>query len=72
MKPLHFLHAPDEGHDPEAGKPEELGELTVNAVRQRDYPVLQGAFLMLAIAVVFANLAAELLYGWLDPRVREA
>lgn len=49
-----------------------LGELTVNAVRQRDYPVLQGAFLMLAIAVVLANLAAELLYGWLDPRVREA
>jgi len=49
-----------------------LGELTVNAVRKRDYPVLQGAFLMLAIAVVLANLAAELLYGWLDPRVREA
>jgi peptide/nickel transport system permease protein len=49
-----------------------LGELTVNAVRQRDYPVLQGAFLLLAIAVVLANLAAELLYGYLDPRVREA
>jgi peptide/nickel transport system permease protein len=49
-----------------------LGELTVNAVRTRDYPVLQGAFLMLAIAVVLANLAAELLYGSLDPRVREA
>ena len=49
-----------------------LGQLTVNAVRERDYPVLQGAFLLLAIAVVLANLAAELLYGWLDPRVREA
>ncbi len=49
-----------------------LGELTVNAVRTRDYPVLQGAFLMLAIAVVLANLAAELLYGYLDPRVQEA
>lgn len=49
-----------------------LGQLTVNAVRQRDYPVLQGAFLLLAIAVVLANLVAELLYGWLDPRVREA
>ena len=49
-----------------------LGQLTVNAVRERDYPVLQGAFLLLAVAVVLANLAAELLYGWLDPRVREA
>ena len=49
-----------------------LGQLTVNAVRERDYPVLQGAFLLLAFAVVLANLAAELLYGWLDPRVREA
>ena len=49
-----------------------LGQLTVHAVQQRDYPVLQGAFLLLAIAVVLANLAAELLYGWLDPRVREA
>ncbi|MBA3687951.1 MAG: ABC transporter permease [Chloroflexi bacterium] len=49
-----------------------LGALTVNAVRQRDYPVLQGAFLLLAVSVVLANLAAELLYGWLDPRVREA
>ena len=49
-----------------------LGQLTVNAVRQRDYPVLQGAFLLLAVSVVLANLAAELLYGWLDPRVREA
>jgi peptide/nickel transport system permease protein len=49
-----------------------LGALTVNAVAQRDYPVLQGAFLLLAIAVVIANLAAELVYGWLDPRVSEA
>lgn len=46
-----------------------LGALTVNAVSDRDYPVLQGAFLLLAVAVVLANLAAELVYGWLDPRV---
>jgi peptide/nickel transport system permease protein len=49
-----------------------LGYLTVNAVGTRDFPVLQGAFLLLAICVVIANLAAELLYGWLDPRVTEA
>jgi peptide/nickel transport system permease protein len=49
-----------------------LGHLTVEAVSERDYPVLQGAFLLLAVAVVFANLIADLIYGWLDPRVTEA
>jgi len=49
-----------------------LGGLTVDAVAQRDYPVLQGAFLLLAVSVVIANLIAELIYGWLDPRVSEA
>ncbi len=49
-----------------------LGHLTVEAVSERDYPVLQGAFLLLAVAVVFANLAADLIYGWLDPRITEA
>ena len=49
-----------------------LGLLTVQAVDQRDYPVLQGAFLLLAISVVVANLFAELIYGWLDPRIEEA
>ncbi|GIU91664.1 MAG: ABC transporter permease [Acidimicrobiia bacterium] len=49
-----------------------LGGLTVRAVGQRDFPVLQGAFLLLAVSVVLANLIVELIYGWLDPRVREA
>jgi peptide/nickel transport system permease protein len=49
-----------------------IGALTVDAVGERDYPVLQGAFLLLAICVVLANLVAELIYGWLDPRVSEA
>jgi len=48
-----------------------LGALTVDAVGDRDYPVLQGAFLMIAVSVVVANLIAELIYGWLDPRVSE-
>jgi peptide/nickel transport system permease protein len=48
-----------------------LGKLTVDAVSQRDYPVLQGAFLLLAISVIAANLVAELLYLRLDPRVTE-
>jgi len=49
-----------------------LGNLTVQAVGERDYPVLQGAFLLLAVSVVVANLIAELAYGILDPRVTEA
>jgi peptide/nickel transport system permease protein len=49
-----------------------LGLLTVNAVGQKDYPVLQGTFLLIAVAVVVANLLADLVYGILDPRVSEA
>jgi peptide/nickel transport system permease protein len=47
-----------------------LGTLTVDALSSRDYPVLQGIFLLLSITVVLANLAADLVYGRLDPRVR--
>jgi peptide/nickel transport system permease protein len=47
-----------------------LGTLTVEALTARDYPVLQGVFLLLSVSVVLANLAADLLYGLLDPRVR--
>jgi peptide/nickel transport system permease protein len=47
-----------------------LGTLTVEALSARDYPVLQGIFLLLSVSVVLANLAADMLYGRLDPRVR--
>jgi peptide/nickel transport system permease protein len=47
-----------------------LGTLTVEALSGRDYPVLQGVFLLLSVAVVVANLIADLVYGLLDPRVR--
>jgi len=47
-----------------------LGTLTVDALSARDYPVLQGIFLLLAVSVVIANLMADILYGYLDPRVR--
>ena len=47
-----------------------LGTLTVDALDSRDYPVLQGVFLLLSITVVLGNLAADLVYGRLDPRVR--
>lgn len=49
-----------------------IGNLTVDAIGQRDYPVLQGAFLVIAVTVVVANVIADLVYGWLDPRVTRA
>jgi peptide/nickel transport system permease protein len=47
-----------------------VGRAIFEAVGQLDYPVLQGAFVLLAGTVVVANLATDLLYGVLDPRVR--
>jgi peptide/nickel transport system permease protein len=47
-----------------------LGTLTVDALAARDYPVLQGVFLLLSVTVIVANFGADLLYGFLDPRVR--
>ena len=47
-----------------------IGTLTVDALSARDYPVLQGIFLVLSVAVVLANLVADVVYGFLDPRVR--
>jgi peptide/nickel transport system permease protein len=49
-----------------------LGQLTYAAVQNRDFPLLEGLFLLFSAAVVFSNLAADLLLGYLDPRVREA
>ena len=47
-----------------------IGRLMFDAVQKRDYPVLQGTFLILAISVIIANLIADLLYAALDPRVK--
>lgn len=47
-----------------------IGRMMYEAVQKRDYPVLQGSFLLLAVAVILANLAAEVLYSVLDPRVK--
>jgi peptide/nickel transport system permease protein len=46
-----------------------IGLAVVEAIDQRDYPMLQGAFLLLTVGVVLANLVADLLYPKLDPRV---
>jgi peptide/nickel transport system permease protein len=49
-----------------------LGLLTYDAINELDYPVLQGVFLIASIAVVTANLVADLAYGRLDPRIQAA
>jgi ABC-type dipeptide/oligopeptide/nickel transport system permease component len=46
-----------------------IGDALYQAVTQRDYPMLQGGFLILTVSVVFFNLVADLLYFVLDPRV---
>jgi peptide/nickel transport system permease protein len=46
-----------------------IGRAVYDAVLQRDYPMLQGAFLLLTVSVVFCNLVADLLYFKLDPRI---
>jgi ABC-type dipeptide/oligopeptide/nickel transport system permease component len=48
-----------------------IGRAVYEAVLERDYPMLQGAFLLLTIAVVLCNLIADLLYFKLDPRITE-
>lgn len=49
-----------------------IGRGIYEAVTQLDFPVLQGAFLMLAITVVVANMVTDTVYGFLDPRVKKA
>ena len=47
-----------------------LGGAIFESVGRRDFPVLQGAFLLMAVSVVIANLIADLTYSYLDPRVQ--
>lgn len=47
-----------------------IGQLTINAISRRDYPVIQGVVLTTATIYVVINLVADVLYGVLDPRVR--
>lgn len=49
-----------------------LGTLLINALNQRDYPVVQGCLLMLGIAVMLGTLIADLLQMAMDPRIRQA
>ena len=48
-----------------------LGNTLINAIFNRDYPVVQGATMLLAFIFIFANLLVDLLYGVLDPRISQ-
>jgi ABC-type dipeptide/oligopeptide/nickel transport system permease component len=48
-----------------------IGRAVYEAVLNRDYPMLQGSFLVLTLSVVFFNFVADLLYFKLDPRISE-
>lgn len=47
-----------------------IGNLTVHAIIARDYPLLQGCILLIAVSYVFVNLLTDLVYAVVDPRVR--
>ncbi|MBI2834978.1 MAG: ABC transporter permease [Acidobacteria bacterium] len=47
-----------------------LGRLLIQAITFRDYPLVQGCILLISIAYVMMNLATDLFYGFLDPRIR--
>lgn len=48
-----------------------VGKMAVDAILTRDYPLIQAYVVWMAIIYVFMNLTADLLYHWLDPRVRD-
>jgi peptide/nickel transport system permease protein len=47
-----------------------VGRLIIGAILRRDYPVIQGGLLLTASIYVFVNILVDVLYAWLDPRVR--
>ncbi len=47
-----------------------IGRLLLSAVQTRDSPILLGIFLVVALMVIVANLLTDIVYGWLDPRIR--
>jgi len=47
-----------------------MGQFMIQAIFARDFQSVQGAVLLMALAVLFANLITDLVYAWLDPRIR--
>lgn len=49
-----------------------LGRLLIQAIRLRDYPLVQGCVLLISVTYVVVNLVTDLVYAWIDPRIRVA
>lgn len=47
-----------------------IGDISIESIRYRDYPVVQGMALLVAVIYVLVNLGVDVLYGFIDPRVR--
>ena len=47
-----------------------LGRLTIQAISSRDYPLVQGCILTIALTYIVVNLATDVLYSMVDPRIR--
>ena len=47
-----------------------IGKLTIDAILKRDYPVVQACVLLISLAYVFVNVMTDLVYAWVDPRIR--
>ena len=47
-----------------------VGRLVVDAIFARDYPQVQGVVLVIAVGFILSNLVVDIVYGWLDPRIR--
>jgi ABC-type dipeptide/oligopeptide/nickel transport system permease component len=47
-----------------------MGRYLFDAINRRDYPIISAVNLIMATLVLFCNLAVDLTYGWLDPRIR--
>ncbi len=47
-----------------------IGQLTIESIHRRDYPVVQACVLLISVSYVLVNTLTDLAYGWLDPRVR--
>ena len=47
-----------------------IGRMMVEGVWNQDFQVIQGGILVTGVAILLANLAVDISYGWLDPRIR--
>ena len=64
--------APPPRREVENGSGDTVDEVAVQAVLGRDFPVVQGAAIMGAVVFLAVSLLIDLLYGWVDPRLRAA